>query len=556
MSAPSPKTEQGSVKETLISITISLAMALVAKAYVVEAYVIPTGSMAPTLLGQHMLYESDQTGYEWTVNPWYYRQVTQRGDRLPINPQEISSSPGGARFTPIVTDPMTTSAVNRPRTSSREGYSITGQGKKLRAGDRILVQKFLYEISEPERYDVVVFKNPTDPTQNYIKRLVGLPGEAVFIVDGDIFTAPNADPNVVPEWSEFQIRRKPSRVQKAVWRPVFSSAYTPLSPIDPVLKTRIFQTPWQGSGWETDDRRVYESTDAGPTVLRWDTAAWPLTDFNPYNEIDVRQVAQFSAQTNDFLEPSHYFPVGDLRMKAGIQAQGEGLQAIASITTRGSTFEAVLSDGNASLRMRDTDSDGAWTELAAGEVRSFGAGKTVNVELWHVDQQLALYIDGSRVLEADYEWDPAERIRRAVGLEIDEISPSDQVLTYTSSYREAAPSVEWRFEGATARLHDVTLDKDIYSRVDDSRRAGHPHHLVLLQQDQFFVLGDNAAASADGRMWNTVHPEVEKVDATRGIVPRRLMLGKAFFVYWPEAHRLFGDSPIPIPDFGRMRWID
>ena len=58
-------------------------------------------------------------------------------------------------------------------------------------GDRILVSKFAYELSDPKRWDVIVFKFPgdatTDARTNFIKRLVGLPGETVRIQHGDVW---------------------------------------------------------------------------------------------------------------------------------------------------------------------------------------------------------------------------------------------------------------------------------------------------------------------------------------------------------------------------------
>lgn len=63
-------------------------------------------------------------------------------------------------------------------------------------GDFIFVNKFAYglrlpvintkivEIGDPERGDVIVFKLPSDPTINYIKRVVGLPGDTVYYDQG------------------------------------------------------------------------------------------------------------------------------------------------------------------------------------------------------------------------------------------------------------------------------------------------------------------------------------------------------------------------------------
>lgn len=69
----------------------------------------------------------------------------------------------------------------------------------LLAGDFIFVGKYSYglrlpvlntkilPIGEPERGDVVVFRLPSDPSTNYIKRLVGLPGDHVVVRDEQIY---------------------------------------------------------------------------------------------------------------------------------------------------------------------------------------------------------------------------------------------------------------------------------------------------------------------------------------------------------------------------------
>ncbi|MBC7856111.1 MAG: signal peptidase I [Pirellulaceae bacterium] len=70
------------------------------------------------------------------------------------------------------------------------------------SGDRIIVSKFAYELDEPERWDVIVFKYPDQATVNYIKRLIGLPGETIRIGGGNIFTRKADD-------ADFRIARKP-----------------------------------------------------------------------------------------------------------------------------------------------------------------------------------------------------------------------------------------------------------------------------------------------------------------------------------------------------------
>src|SRR5687768_9747451 len=57
-----------SIKETIESILIAFILAFVFRAFVVEAFVIPTGSMAPTLLGAHMRFTCEDCGYRFDSN--------------------------------------------------------------------------------------------------------------------------------------------------------------------------------------------------------------------------------------------------------------------------------------------------------------------------------------------------------------------------------------------------------------------------------------------------------------------------------------------------------
>lgn len=56
----------------------------------------------------------------------------------------------------------------------------------LKRGDFVLVDKISYRLSDPERGDIVVFYYPIDPNQKYVKRIIGLPGEKIDILDGRI----------------------------------------------------------------------------------------------------------------------------------------------------------------------------------------------------------------------------------------------------------------------------------------------------------------------------------------------------------------------------------
>ena len=64
-------------------------------------------------------------------------------------------------------------------------------------GQRLLVNKVVYELHEPERGDVVIFHSPHNEQDDFIKRIIGLPGESVEIKEGAVYIH-KEDGNVFP----------------------------------------------------------------------------------------------------------------------------------------------------------------------------------------------------------------------------------------------------------------------------------------------------------------------------------------------------------------------
>lgn len=163
-------------RETLETVVFVVFLVLLLKAFVAEAFVIPTGSMATTLLGDHCHVTCERCGWKYTVNAQDNNRIKERVEAIcPNCRHEVVIAP------------------------------VNADG-----GDKVLVFKTRYDLARPDRHDVIVFKFPGQPKYlsefhrpgdgdermggpqkdyiafNYIKRLWGLPGDRLAIWYGDV----------------------------------------------------------------------------------------------------------------------------------------------------------------------------------------------------------------------------------------------------------------------------------------------------------------------------------------------------------------------------------
>lgn len=70
-----------------------------------------------------------------------------------------------------------------------QNYRIEGASMEpnFHDGEYLIVNKLAYRLGEYERGDVIVFKYPNDPSKDYIKRVIGLPGDTVEIRGGELY---------------------------------------------------------------------------------------------------------------------------------------------------------------------------------------------------------------------------------------------------------------------------------------------------------------------------------------------------------------------------------
>ena len=68
--------------------------------------------------------------------------------------------------------------------------------------DRLIVNKFAYEVGAPQRGDIVMLYYPVDPSKTFVKRVIAEEGDDVRIADGHVFVndMPMADNFIPPEY--------------------------------------------------------------------------------------------------------------------------------------------------------------------------------------------------------------------------------------------------------------------------------------------------------------------------------------------------------------------
>lgn len=522
------KKSETNIKDTIESILVAFILAFIFRCFVVEAFVIPTGSMAPTLMGAHMNFRCPDCGYAYAVG-FNSNNPSDETFNIPTNnPNNVLAHCPNCGYE-LPTEP-------------RDDPDNSANHPPLKYGDRILVMKYLYLFNEPQRWDVVVFKSPFTSTQdysvNYIKRLIGKPGESIAICNGDIYVAPKgAETN---DTSSYVVQPKPRHVQEALWRVINDSDFVPLSHSGKLSRLGdAWEQPWRstsGSGWINDDaskgvsaRQFVFDNASGTGTLTLKPQVNDYTDWLAYNQ---------------GADGSHRLPVGDLKIEffvSDVRGDGAMRAILRKDTDDGKSANAFVAEVSANtVRLVMHSPQGS---KVIGE-KPMPLNGVHHVELQNVDYRVELRVDDEVIASTtpnDYRPDFATLLSR----------PRDKPRPGGSAQLEG--------DRVAARIEHLRVWRDIYYRDENARATAVNGRLdpLTLGDDQFFTLGDNSSLSLDGRFWDKpiVLPD-EKLNVPPGVVPGRFVLGKAFFVYWPAGYKPVSSVPVSlVPNFGEMRFI-
>ncbi len=548
-------------RDTVEAVVVALILALVVRGFEAQAFVIPTGSMAPTLMGRHKEIACPECGFVFSVNA--SEEVESR------IPRDVFSGLCG-------------NCRNLARLDKSPSFK----------GDRILVMMFPYDLpflpgsGSPERWDVVVFRYPEEPEVSYIKRLVGLPDETIRIAHGDVYVKKKGSPS-------FVLARKPLRHQAAMQINVYDDRHQPQA----LVKSPEWRR-WEGdgSGWKVvDPGKSYYQADLATGSPEWaelryrnlvpDPEQWQavraeqplpreprstlITDFYSYNtssSVDpTNPLDEPHGEQDAWIQP-HW--VGDLTLEANLEVK--------RVAPGGSVRLELIEAGVAHRCTIDLESGSAVftrgdSELGRARSPIKGPGRH-QVQFANVDDRLSLIVDGRPVGGDGFEYDviepapiPTEKDLAPVALAARNASvvASDLVVKRDIYYTQNPGRIDYgmlwddRYPRTPVEVFDFLADP---ARLANLASIGSREFEV--GSDRYFMLGDNSPRSKDSRGWGLDDSAWDPGDRKSHEVPRQLVTGKAFYVYWPHGVPVWPDlaitrdiRPIFRPYFERMKWI-
>lgn len=567
-------------REAIETVVFVVVLVLMLKLFVVEAFVIPTGSMAETLYGYKKIVTCPECGFEF-----------------PVNASDEAEPPAGSPPDPTVGYCCPNCRYENPSAAKAIPWT---------SGDRVLVGKFL---GVDDRGHVVVFKFPDAPqtsqtAQNYIKRLVGLPGETIAIYNGDLYVtkaltypadakgdsgqllyprpenpvdewrAPYRDNRGRPRWDGpdfsypnadaalklfddsrqknfdlggkgFQIVRKPDDLVLAVRRIVYDNDHQSKN-----LTAAGKDPRWQvladaaGAGWTPNDAKAPKQFAHSGGEFGWvryqhlvpDAGGAPgwrgSADGLALTPQRITNLMGYNAGIQEHWKQKHLDGsdewVGDLMLECSANI-AEGGVVVLQLSKGDHSYRAEFDggkvrvkkipndeeftrpDGNKSTRPR-TVAVGDDNFTLATQSSGMKPGTTHRLRFANVDCRLRVWVDDTPIDfggKADY--------------------PPPFAGKGTGEKPWTGADIDWPAcvgASGTARVSELKLWRDthytqtrgagVYDRFTNGRNDVSTY---FVQPGHYLCMGDNSSQSSDGRMW--------------GLVPERLLLGRAVFTFWP-----------------------
>jgi signal peptidase I len=447
---------------------MALALGLMVRAWLVEGVFLPlavvSGSMADTLVGLH---------------------------------REVVCGACGQRFA------IGTSQGPPPARAVCPNCGYLGIDPSLQPdvpGERVVVDRSAFLLRGPRRFEVVAFRPPDRAAAVFVKRVAGLPGEAVQVCEGDLYV-------------DGRLVRKTLAQQRAVAVLVHDASRPPAAGCG---LPRRWQAPSPASLWRVERGKFVHPGGSSGRPADW--CQYRHLTHRPgqpdvFDETPIDDQAAYNQGWSRRADDIR--PVADLLLSLRVEKHsGPGCLAVKiGDGQRRFTVELDLERNRFTAFV-----DERANALAVGPI-GLHPGRPFQVEVSIVDQQFLAAVDGRLLVEHAFRrTGPARPEARPVAIGV------------------AGPQVE---------IDEVRLYRDVYyTRPIGVLARWGVDRAYRLGPDEYFVLGDNSPASDDSRSW-PCGPGVQG----------QLLVGKPLAVYFPIHPVRWLGWRFQLPDLSRIRYI-
>lgn len=498
-----------SFRHSVECVVVLLVVVLMIRTFVAEAYIVPTGSMAPTLIGHHKVGRCPRCGYR--------TRVGRQGQG--IHGVRAANREAERHY--------------RLATCANCGWDQLHLERVDECpGDRLLVQKHLYDFRQPKRWELVVFRSPEHTPEftsnTLVKRVVGLPGETIQVRDGEV-------------WINGGVARKSWRQAREMAVLVFDNDHQPNDAPQPFRWRGVEASSWRSTDGGTAFRLPSDSEAKGTHWLVYHHLVRRrlLRGDDHWTEDAIRNVAGYNGGQEDSQ------PIHDLMLGCEVSVAGRGWLSFAitdGLDDVRLDIPVGLNEPGRLIHVPLNRSDRIRTGKSRAKRRvhplalRLASRQTVTVHFGLVDRRVNFAVDGQlAVPPVDLSDPPPSAGRRSLRRPL-----------ATGGHGPVAVGGR----GIDLTVRHLQLSRDIHY---SSGQAGQPYRHavtkpVYLARDEYFVLGDNTANSYDSRCW-----------ITGPAVHRQWLVGKAILVHLPSQNLVlkpFGRRwVVRIPDWHRIRWL-
>ena len=400
-------------------VVASAVAAIFCNTWLIEGLFVPVvvqgGSMAPALRGEHR---------EWICQACWHSFAC-----------DLESLPASGR------------AAVCPRCGTEHDAE---QGFDA-PGDRLLVDRTAYLWRVPLRFETVVFRSPEEPQTLCVKRVVGLPGEAVEIRDGDVLIDGHPVRKSLAQQHAMSIPVADGKTALDRWHAAPADCW------------RRVEHGFVHERRDEDSIAWLAYEHAEPAAMTAPSAAAPILDGSDYDQSESRRLNA----------------VADVMLRCNLQATGSGAIYL-RIRSRGETFQLKLDTATGEGQFSHNGRD-----IAALAAELNVTSQTTPLEFIVADMSVRV-ASGKRML-LDYNLE----------------STGSQALKSTTPSPESPVTLAIGARGGQIRIADIQILRDIYYTPGNHTSAGAAFTAQYrLGPEEYFVLGDNSPHSRDSRVWS------------------------------------------------------